>query len=56
MTIGKESKFPSDSYIRGYCPYLERYSPKIEDDSLYLKHEDGSKHDMYAVTELCHQM
>ena len=41
LVIQKEKQFSFDSFIRGYHAYMEIWTPKVGDDSLYLKCEDG---------------
>ena len=42
-------QFSFDSFIRGYNAYMEIWTLKVGDDSLYLKCEDGNEHNKYAV-------
>ena len=45
----KQRKLSLISFIQGYHAYMEIWTPKVGDDSLYLKCEDENKHDKYAV-------
>ena len=50
LTIEKKRrKLSLISFIQGYHAYMEIWTPKVGDDSLYLKCEDENKHDKYAV-------
>ena len=50
LVIQKEKQFSLfDSFIRGYCVCIEIWSPKVRDDSLCLKCEDGNEHSNYAM-------
>ena len=50
LVIFKKKQFSFDSFIRGYQAYIEIWTPKVEDDILYLKCEDGNEQYKYAVT------
>ena len=48
--IQKEKQFSLfDSFIRGCRLYIEIWTPKVRDDSLCLKCEDGNEHSNYAM-------
>ena len=49
LVIQKGKQFSFDSFIRGYHVYMEIWTPKVGDDSLYLKFEDDNEHNKYAV-------
>ena len=49
LIIQKEKQFSFDSFIRGYHLYMEIWTLKVGDQSLYLKCEDGNEHNKYAV-------
>ena len=49
LVIQKENQFKFDSLIRGCHAYIEIWTTKVGDDSLYLKFEDGDERNKYAV-------
>ena len=49
LVIQKEKQFSFDAFIQGYHVYMEIWTPKVGDDSLYLKCEEGYEHHKYAL-------
>ena len=49
LIIKKKRKLSFISFIQGYHAYMEIWTTKVGDASLYLKCEDENKHDRYAV-------
>ena len=49
LIIKKGKQFSFNSFIRGCHAYMEISTPKVGDDSLYLKCVDGNEHDKYPV-------
>ena len=44
-----DEEFPLDSFSRRYCAYMKIWTPKVGDNNLYLKCEDGNEHNKYVA-------
>ena len=49
LDIQKEKQILFDSFTWGFHAYMKIRTSKVEDSSLYLKWENGNKHNRYAV-------
>ena len=48
IIVGKDHQFSFNSFVRGYHPYMDVWTPNVSDENLDLKPEDGSEYDKNA--------
>ena len=49
IIVGKDHQFSFNSFVRGYHPYMDVWTPNDGDENLYLESEDGNEYAVNAV-------